>query len=74
MKAGDLIVMFADNLKIAVAIDHKYLVVIYDLKQIYYKSIEILLNIDDFSSIVSIEVLSNPFETCKTNVFETSRK
>ena len=64
MKGGDIVALYTENFRLAVAIDSHCLLVIYRLKQIDYKSINNLLNhINDLTFLSSTEILpKNNFE------------
>jgi hypothetical protein len=76
MKAGDIVALYSENFRLAVAADIRNLVVIYQSKQIEYQSIDLLLdNINDLSSILSTIVLpEDQFEIYKTNILITPKQ
>jgi len=76
MKAGDIVALYSENFRLAVAADIRNLVVIYQSKQIEYQSIDLLLdNINDLSSILSTTVLpEDQFEIYKTYILITPKQ
>ncbi len=76
MRAGDIVALYSENFRLAVAADIRNLVVIYQSKQIEYQSIDLLLdNINDLSSILSTVVLpEDRFEIYKTNILITPKQ
>ena len=76
MRAGDIVALYSENFRLAVAADIRNLVVIYQSKQIEYQSIDLLLdNINDLSSILSTVLLpEDRFEIYKTNILITPKQ
>ena len=75
MRAGDIVALYLENFRLAVAVDGQNLVVIYRSNQVVNQSIDLLLNnIGDLSSILSTEVLpEDHYEIYKTNILITPK-
>ena len=76
MKGGDIVALYTESFRIAVAIDGHNLIVIYRLKQIDYKSLSNLLeHISDLTVLSSSEILpKDNFEIYKTSILLTPKQ
>ena len=75
MISGDIVALYLNSFRLAVAVNNLNVVVIYRLGKVDYESInKILNNIDDLSKILSSEILPESYEIYKTNILITPKR